>query len=56
MRGKRVYRLHGGKGGGSRGECNGAYRTGRYTNEAKAEKRWMRKLIQELRRFIGSSN
>jgi hypothetical protein len=39
MRGKSVCRLHGGKGGGPKGERNGAYRTGRYTAEAKAERR-----------------
>ena len=51
MRGKRVCRLHGGKGGGPKGERNGAYRTGRYTAEAKAERRQMRALIRELRRI-----
>jgi len=39
MRGKPVCRLHGGKGGGPTGERNGAYRTGRYAAEAKAERR-----------------
>ena len=39
MRGKPVCRLHGGKGGGPKGERNGAYRTGRYTAEAKADRR-----------------
>jgi hypothetical protein len=52
MRGKRVCRLHGGKGGGPRGEKNGAYRTGRYTAEAKAERPQMRALIRELRRMM----
>ena len=37
------------------GERNGAYRTGRYTAEAKAERRQLRTLIQELRRLIDSS-
>ena len=55
MRGKAVCRLHGGKGGGPKGERNGAYRTGRYTAEAKAERRQLRTLIQELRRLIDSS-
>jgi hypothetical protein len=36
MRGRPVCRLHGGKGGGPKGERNGTYRTGRYTAEAKA--------------------
>jgi hypothetical protein len=39
MRGKPVCRLHGAKGGGPTGERNGAYRAGRYTAEAKAERR-----------------
>ena len=38
MRGRPVCRLHGGKGGGPKSERNGAYRTGRYTAEAKAGK------------------
>ena len=46
MRGKAVCRLHGGKGGGPKGERNGAYRTGRYTAEAKAERREVRMLTQ----------
>jgi len=55
MRGKAVCRLHGGKGGGPTGERNGAYRTGRYTAEAKAERREQRVLIRELRRLIDAS-
>jgi glucans biosynthesis protein len=55
MRGKPVCRLHGGKGGGPSGERNGAYRTGRYTAEAKAERRQTRAVIRELRRLIDSS-
>jgi hypothetical protein len=55
MRGKRVCRLHGGKGGGPRGERNGAYRTGRYTAEAKAERRQVWTLIRGLRHLIDSS-
>ena len=56
MRGKSVCRLHGGKGGGPSGERNGTYRTGRYTAEAKTERRQMRALIRELRRLIDSSD
>ena len=52
MRGRPVCRLHGGKGGGPKGERNGAYRTGRYTAEAKMEKQAARALIRELRRLI----
>ena len=52
MRGKPVCRLHGGKGGGPTGERNGAYRAGRYTAEAKAERRQVRALIRGLRHLI----
>ena len=52
MRGKSVCRLHGGKGGGPRGERNGAYWTGRYTAEAKAERQATRALLRGLRRLI----
>jgi hypothetical protein len=55
MRGKPVCRLHGGKDGGPRGEKNGAYRAGRYTEEAKAERRQARMLIRGLRHLIDSS-
>jgi hypothetical protein len=52
MRGRPVCRVHGGKGGAPKGKANGAYRTGRYTAEAKAERRQMRALIQEVRRWL----
>jgi hypothetical protein len=55
MRGKSVCRLHGAKGGGPKGERNGAYRTGRYTAEAKAERRQVSMLIREPRHLIDSS-
>jgi hypothetical protein len=55
MRGKLVCRLHGGKGGGPRGERNGAYRTGRHTIEAKADRREQRKLIRDLLRLIADA-
>jgi hypothetical protein len=55
MRGKPVCRLHGGKGGGPKGVRNGAYRTGRYTAEAKAERRQLRLLLRELRDLIDCS-
>jgi len=52
MRGSPVCRLHGGKGGGAKEIRNGAYRTGRYTAEAQAERRAARALLRELRRLI----
>ena len=54
MRGKPVCRLHGAKGGGPKGERNGAYRTGRYTAEAKAERRQVRMLIRAIRHLMDS--
>jgi hypothetical protein len=44
--------VHGGKGGAPKGKANGAYRTGHYTAEAKAERRQMRALIREVRRWL----
>jgi hypothetical protein len=48
--------LTGGKGGGAKGERNGAYRTGRYSAEAKAERQAARALIRELRRLINAGD
>ena len=45
MRGKRVCRLHGGKGGGPPGERNGAYRTGCNTAEANAGRQETRVIL-----------
>ena len=39
--------------GAPSGERNGAYQTGRYTAEAKAERRDLRAVIRELRRLTG---
>ena len=52
MRGKPVCRLHGGKGGAPKGERNGAYRTGRYTGDARVESQATRALRRELRPLI----
>jgi hypothetical protein len=56
MRDRPVCRLHGGKGGGPKGERNGAYRTGRYTAEAKAERRATQGLLIELRRLMDAED
>jgi hypothetical protein len=48
VKGRKVCRMHGGKGGAPRGERNGAYRHGRHTAEAKAERRALRKSIRLL--------
>jgi hypothetical protein len=58
MKGKRVCRMHGVKGGAPKGERNGNYRTGYYTGEAKAERRSVGELLREAReicRAIGSA-
>jgi hypothetical protein len=52
MRSKAVCRVHGGKGGGPVGVRNGNYRTGRFSQEAKAERQRQRSLVRELRRFV----
>jgi len=52
VKGSAVCRLYGGKGGGPKGERNGAYRIGRYTAEARAERQAALALIRELRRLI----
>jgi hypothetical protein len=54
LRSKPVCRLRGGKGGGPKGERNGAYRTGRYTADAKAERQQLRLLLRELHDPIDS--
>ena len=56
VKGSAVCRLYGGKGGGPKGERNGAYRTGGYTAEAKAERQATRALIRELRRLINAGD
>ena len=56
MRSRRVCRLHGAKGGGPKGKRDGAYRTGRYTAAAKAERQAARALIRELRRLINAGD
>src|SRR5262249_61495028 len=52
MRNKPVCRLHGAEGGGPKGERNGAYRSGRYTLEAKAERREQRAAVRQMLRLI----
>jgi hypothetical protein len=54
MRASPSAALHGGKGGGPKGERNGAYQTGRYTAVAIAERRQVHMLIRGLRHPIDS--
>ena len=56
MRSRPVCRLHGDTRGGPKGERNGAYRTGRYAGEAKAERQAARALIRELRWLIDAGD
>ena len=51
-----VCRVHGGKSGGPTGERNGAYRTGRYTAEAKADRQATRALLTLFRRLIDAGD
>jgi hypothetical protein len=47
--------MHGGKGGAPKRERNGAYRHGRHTTEARAERRELRRaiwLLQRLARIV----
>lgn len=48
IRGRRACWLHGGKGGAPKGERNGAWRHGRATQEATAERRQAQQLIREF--------
>ncbi|CEJ86844.1 conserved hypothetical protein [Hyphomicrobium sp. GJ21] len=47
VKGWRVCRLHGAKGGAPSGEANGRYRTGLHTKTAIETRRAVRKLIRE---------
>lgn len=52
MRGKRVCRMHGGKGGAPKGVKHGAYKHGGWTNEAVA----LRRTASRLLKAIGESD
>lgn len=49
VRGWRVCRCHGARGGAPRGERNGSYRHGLYSNEALAYRREVSELLREAR-------
>ena len=51
VRGCRVCRMHGARGGAPTGKGNGNYRHGRRTIEAMAERRRLMEFIREARRF-----
>ena len=54
IRGRSKCRLHGGKGGGPKGERNGRYRTGKFSQEAVDERRRAKAKLQELRALLAA--
>lgn len=42
LSGNLVCRFHGGRAGAPKGTANGSYRTGKFTAEALAERRWLK--------------
>lgn len=49
MKGRTRCRIHGAKGGGPRGEANGAWKTGAWTNEAVALRREASRLVKQIK-------
>jgi hypothetical protein len=54
VKGWAVCRFHGAGGGAPKGEANGSYKHGLYTQEAKAERRWVSDLLRQCRKAIGT--
>ena len=54
VRGWRVCRFHGARGGAPTDEANGRYRHGRKTKAVKAERRAMAALLQQVRETVAS--
>jgi len=52
MKGRKVCRMHGGKGGAPKGERNGNYRHGRQTLAVRAERRELARGRAELRALM----
>ncbi len=52
VRGWSVCRFHGARGGGPKGERNGMYRHGQYTQEALEERQLVNDLIRQARETI----
>jgi hypothetical protein len=52
VKGWRVCRFHGARGGAPKGKVNGAWKHGRYTNEARAIRQECRALIQAARKTL----
>ncbi len=53
VRGWSVCRFHGARGGGPKGERNGMYRHGLFSQEAVKERRLVNDLIRQVRETIG---
>ncbi len=52
VRGWTVCRFHGARGGGPRGNANGAYKHGLYTAEMIEERRRFSEIVRESREFL----
>jgi hypothetical protein len=52
MRGWRVCRFHGARGGAPKGKANGAWKHGAYTNEASAFRRECAALVRKARQSL----
>ena len=52
MRGWRVCRCHGARGGAPKGEANGRYRHGERTHEAVTVRKQIRELLRSVRRAL----
>jgi hypothetical protein len=52
VRGWTVCRFHGARGGAPKGEANGAYNHGLYTQDARAERRSLSELLKQSRKAI----
>lgn len=52
VNGRAVCRLHGGKGGAPAGKRNGAYKSGRFAQEAIAERQKARAHLREFRALL----
>ena len=54
VRGWTVCRFHGAGGGGPKGELNGMYRHGLYTQEAVEDRQRLRALLQQSDELLGA--
>lgn len=52
MRGRKVCRIHGGKAGAPKGERNGSYKSGEYTNEIVGLKREIAGILRAARKHM----